>query len=110
MGSFATVQPSKHPRYAWEVQYIDRSRREPGGRARRVTKYFTAREAADQAARTLDRTISTSGTVALALDAIARADFCAAREVLAEAGWPKLALVDVARDFATRCVRPAVSD
>jgi hypothetical protein len=71
------------------------------GRAKRVVKWFTSREAADAYALKINETILTDGTAGLRFDAALRADAIAARQALDIAGLD-VSLVELARAAAAR--------
>lgn len=100
MPGIATVTPIKHPRYSYALRYVDPLQREPGGRAKRVVRYFTSREAAEEARVELNKTLTTTGTAGVHLDAKVRADYLAARQVLDAAGLAAVSLFEAARGFA----------
>jgi integrase len=96
----AQLKEIKHPRYAYAVIYSDPSRREPSGRAKRVALYFKRgeKEAAEKKLADLNRDLIVSGTIGASMDAAARADYFAAREVLTRAGHV-ITLAEAARHY-----------
>ena len=100
MSGIATISAIKHPRYSWAIRYVDPLQREAGGRAKRVLRYFTSKEAAEAARIDLNKTLTVAGTAGVYLDAKIRADYLAARQVLDAAGLTAVSLFEAARSFA----------
>ncbi|EIQ00713.1 site-specific recombinase XerD [Opitutaceae bacterium TAV1] len=98
---FASLIPVKHPRINFAVIYTDPVRKEKSGRKKRIVKHFVHRSDAEAYQKEINKNMPVAGVAGLALDAPARADFFAARQILDAAGFSQ-SLVDVARDFVAR--------
>ncbi len=96
--SFAKLYFTSHPDTPHQVVYIDRTRVEKSGRARRVVKWFKLRAEAEAYLADINRRIGVQGTAGLHFDASARADWEAARKALDAAGW-RIPLHEAVREF-----------
>ena len=92
----ARLYPIKHPRVNFAVAYLDPTRREKSGRAKRVVKTFVTRSDAEDHLRSVNKNLPVVGVRGLALDDAARSDFHAARSALDLAGV-NLSIADVVR-------------
>lgn len=96
----------KKGRYPYVVYYLDQSRREKSGRAKRVPKYFTELEDAEEYQKELASRIMQFGADGLYMDQVARAEYFAAKQALLDAGiaktLPELAREEIARVAAAR--------
>lgn len=88
-----------HPRTPWRVVYSDPSQRDHRGKTRRFVKHFKLEKAARAYHAKLMRSAATVGTSGLSMDARARADHYAAKQILEGAGFAGMSTTEAMRRF-----------
>lgn len=91
-----------HPVPMWQVVFTDPEKRDAKGRAKKIRRHFLKQAEAEDYQKTLNKRLSLVGTTGLAMDATARADFWAGRQILDAAGHLKVTFRELAEKHVTR--------